>query len=306
MRFERRLSALAVAMLLVIGVAACGGDDDDDTPPAAVTATTVASPTSASAAATPADPRPTASAAPALEGELTVFAAASLTDAFAAMQARLEDTHPDLAITFNFGSSAQLATQLAEGAGGEVFASANLAQMTVAQEAGVIAGAPVTFVFNRLVIIVPADNPAGISEPGDLASEGVKLVTTPEEVPIGQYTRAMLDTMSADPAHGADFRARVEANIVSLEENVRAVVTKVQLGEADAGVVYLSDVTPDVAADLAVIEVPEEFNVIAEYPIAAVEGGNAELARAFIDFVLSADGQAILEAWGFTPVESRP
>jgi molybdate transport system substrate-binding protein len=234
---------------------------------------------------------------------LTVFAAASLTDAFEAMQAALEEANPDLSITFNFGSSAQLVTQLAEGAPADVFASANTAQMTAAQGASVIAGEPATFAFNRLVIIVPADNPAGLSAPVDLANDGVKFVTTPEEVPIGQYTRQMLDAMSADPASGADFRARVEDNIVSLEENVRAVVTKVQLGEADAGVVYLSDVTPDVAADLEVIEVPEEFNVIAEYPIASVEGGDAALAQAFIDFALSADGQAILEAWGFTPVE---
>ena len=113
----------------------------------------------------------------------------------------------------------------------------------------------------------------------------------------------MLDKMSADPQYGESFRSEVESKIVSQEDNVRQVVTKVQLGEADAGIVYVSDVTPDVADDMTIIEVPTDLNIIAEYPVATVADGNAELAQAFIDFLLSDEGQTILEHWGFTALD---
>lgn len=273
---------LALMLVCMLLVTACGDDDGNDpTPPATGGDTDV----------------PTG-----LEGDLTVFAAASLTDAFGLVQQNLEDANPDLSITFNFAGSQQLATQLAEGADADLFASANATQMTAAQEAGRVEAEPVIFVRNRLAIIVPADNPAGVQEPGDLARDGLKLVVANPDVPVGGYTLDMLDKLSADPALGAGFRASVEANFVSLESNVRQVVTKVQLGEADAGIVYVSDLTPDVREDVQLIEIPAEFNVIAEYPIAPVADGNAELAQAFIDFVLSEGGQAALEEWGFTPV----
>ena len=184
-----------------------------------------------------------------------------------------------------------------------MFASANMTQMTAAEDAEVIAGEPTIFIRNRLAIIVPADNPAGVEDPGDLATDGLKLVVAHPDVPVGRYSLDMLDKMSADPQYGESFRSEVEANIVSQEDNVRQVVTKVQLGEADAGIVYVSDVTPDVADDVTIIEVPTEHNIIAEYPVAAVADGNAELAQAFIDFLLSDDGQAILEQWGFTRLD---
>jgi molybdate transport system substrate-binding protein len=237
-----------------------------------------------------------------LDGELTVFAAASLTDVFNAIKAALEDQHPGLTITYNFAGSQQLVTQLTQGAHADVFASANTAQMQAAREAEVIAGEPALFTRNRLAIIVPADNPAGVETPADLAADGVKLVVANPDVPVGRYALEMLDKLGGDPAFGADFRQRVEANIVSHEDNVRQVVAKVQLGEADAGIVYVTDITDDVADDLRVIEVPEQFNVLAEYPIAPVSDGDARLAQAFIDFVLSDAGQAILLEYGFTPL----
>jgi molybdate transport system substrate-binding protein len=280
--------------VLVIA-AACG--DDDDAEPTSTTAATQAS------AANPSEAAGEAEVPSGLEGDLTVFAAASLTDAFGEMQEVLEDANPELSIEYNFGGSQQLATQLAEGARADVFASANATQMTAAADAGTIDGEPVVFVRNRLAIIVPADNPAGLREPSDLADDSVKLVIAAESVPVGAYTLEVLDNLSADPEYGADFRSQVEANFVSLEDNVRQVVTKVQLGEADAGIVYVSDVTPDVREDVMVIEIPEEFNVIASYPIAPVVDGDGELALAFIDFLLSPAGQAILEAWGFTPIQ---
>ena len=232
-------------------------------------------------------------------GELTVFAAASLTDAFNDIQRAFEDEHPGVAVTFNFGGSQQLVTQLVQGARADVFASANQAQMHDAREEGVIDGEPQIFTRNRLAVIVPADNPAGIATSRDLAQPGVKLVIANEAVPVGRYTLEVLDTLSADPAYGSDFRSEVEANIVSLEDNVRQVVSKIALGEADAGVVYVTDVTSDVEQDVTLIPIQDPFNVIAEYPIARVEGGNAGLADAFIDFVLSDAGQQILMDHGF-------
>jgi molybdate transport system substrate-binding protein len=294
--------ALGFVLVLLASVA-CGDDDDDDT-----SATTASTSIGTGATATTAQSSPpttgTAAEVPTgLSGDLTVFAAASLTDAFGEMKAQLEDANPDLSITYNFAGSQQLVTQLAEGADADVFASANMTQMKAAQDAGTIDGEPVVFVRNRLAIIVPSDNPADVQEPADLARDGLKLVVANEDVPVGGYTLDMLDKMSADPAFGADFRSKVEANIVSHEDNVKQVVTKVQLGEADAGVVYVSDVTPDVREDVTFIEIPEQYNVIAEYPIAPVADGDVALAQAYIDYLLSAGGQAVLEQWGFTPVE---
>ncbi len=237
-------------------------------------------------------------------GEITVFAAASLTDAFNDLKADFETEHPGVTITYNFGGSQQLATQLVEGARADVFASANYTQMEVAQDGDVVEGEPRLFSRNRLAIIVPNDNPADISEPPDLAQPGTKLVVAAEAVPVGGYTLEVLGKMSADPEFGEDFRANVEANFVSLEDNVRQVVSKVALGEADAGVVYVTDVTADVAPQVELVEIPEEFNVIAEYPIAMVQDGDAELANTFIDYVLSDAGQAILQEYGFTELPS--
>lgn len=286
---SQRVAWALIAVLVLFAVAGCGDGDDAEPTPAG--------------AAGGATPSASSQVPTGLAGELTVFAAASLAGAFSELQATLEDANPDLSIACNFAGSQALATQLAEGARADIFASANNTQMTAAQDAGVIASEPVVFTRNRLAIIVPVSNPAGIEEPGDLAIAAVKLVVANPSVPAGQYTLEVLDNLSADPAFGADFQARVEANIVSQEDNVRQVVTKVRLGEADAGVVYVSDIIEEVRDEVAVIEIPDPFNVISQYPIAAVEGGDTELAQVFIDYLLSADGQAILEQYGFTPID---
>jgi molybdate transport system substrate-binding protein len=239
-----------------------------------------------------------------LQGEITVFAAASLTDAFNDMKADFETQYPEVTVTYNFAGSQQLVTQLVQGARADVFASANYAQMEAAQEGDVIDGEPSLFTRNRLAIIVPSDNPADINEPVDLAQPEIKLVVAAEAVPVGGYTLEVLDKMSADPEFGDDFRAQVEANFVSLEDNVRQVVSKVALGEADAGVVYVTDVTAEVAPQVEIIEIPEEFNVFAEYLVAMVREGNAELAEAFIQYLLSDAGQAVLQEYGFTELPS--
>ncbi|MBX3059514.1 MAG: molybdate ABC transporter substrate-binding protein [Anaerolineae bacterium] len=233
---------------------------------------------------------------------LTVFAASSLTDAFTEIGALFEEQYPGSTVRFNFGASSDLATQLAEGAPGDVFASANARQMENAVAAGRIAGEPANFLTNSLVLIVPADNPAGIETLADLANEGVKFVTAAPDVPIRGFTDQMLDNAAADPAYGEEFKTAVLANIVSEEANVRQLAAKVVLGEADAGVVYKSDVTPDIADQVQVIEIPESLNVVAVYPIAPInDSASPETAQAFIDLVLSDEGQAILSKWGFGP-----
>jgi molybdate transport system substrate-binding protein len=238
---------------------------------------------------------------------LTIFTAASLTDAFKEMGANIEQANPGTRVTFNFAGSPTLRTQLAQGARADVFASADEPNMQGAQQEGTIAGEPRLFVRNQLVAIVPAANPAQVMRLHDLAKPGVKLVLTNKEVPVGNYSRQALTKMSQDAAFGSEFATRVLANLVSEETNVKQVVAKVQLGEADAGIVYSSDVTPAVRGAVQVLAIPESFNVIAQYPIAVVrDAPNATGARAFIDYVLSPAGQAILTKHGFLAVEPPP
>jgi molybdate transport system substrate-binding protein len=234
---------------------------------------------------------------------LLVFAASSLTDAFEEIATEFQAQAPNVEILFNFASSADLATQLAEGAPADVFASANNSQMNNARDAGRIAGSPRTFVKNRLVLIVPADNPANITSLQDLDNEGVQVILAAEGVPVRDYTNTMLERLASDPAYGETYRTGVLANLVSEEENVRQVAAKIALGEADAGIVYVSDVTPDISDSLIAIGIPDTLNTIATYPIAITnDSAQAELAQAFVDFVLSDAGQDILVSWNFISV----
>lgn len=303
-----RFVLLAAALVLA---AACGSEGATPTPAAgsgsspAATATPRPSPVASSTLA--ATPTPTSPPTPTPEpvaGEVVVFAAASLTDAFEEIAQQFQARHPEATVTFNFAGSSALRTQLAQGAKADVFASADEKNMRGAQEDGTVAGEPQIFVRNMPVVVVPASNPAGIAEFKDLAKPGLRLVLEAKDVPIGSYARQILAKASEDPAYGADFADRVLANVVSEETNVKAALTKVALGEADATFVYVTDVTPDVRDKVRIVDVPEEFNVVAEYFIALVkEAPNPAGGRAFIDFVLSPEGQAILEKWGFTPIE---
>ena len=265
-----------------------------------VTPTPASSPVATTA---PAD-TPVASpiAFPAEGGNLTVFAAASLTESFGEMKTQLEAANPGLTITYNFAGSQALVTQLTEGNAADVFASASNAQMKAAQDGGVIDGTPVVFTQNRLALIVPKDNPANIQTYADIANSGVKLVLAQSDVPVGNYARQSICKAGDDTAtYGDDFVANVQNNIVSEEDNVKAVASKVALGEADAGIVYTTDVTADIKDQVVEIEIPQPVNVVAKYPIAPVKGGNAELADAFIAFVNGPDGQAILQKYNFEP-----
>jgi molybdate transport system substrate-binding protein len=230
---------------------------------------------------------------------LKVFAASSLTDAFTEIGENFEAANSAVTITFNFAGSQSLRTQIEEGAPADVFASASIKEMEAAVAGKfIVEGAPQIFLHNKLVVILPADNPANLENLEDLANAGIKIVVAAEEVPVGNYARQSLDLMNS--SFGVDFKDRVLTNVVSNEDNVRQVISKVQLGEADAGIAYVSDIAA--LADLKTIEIPAELNVIAQYPVAPlVDSENAALARAFVAYVLSAEGQAVLQKWGFAP-----
>ncbi len=312
----RRTPLCPVTVLLMIAtlLIACGGGAATVAPAAsgapsggasAVPVATSATRTGARATSSPAAGSPVAGPAPRVVGALTIFAASSLTDAFNEVQGRIEATNPGTTITFNYAASTALRTQLEQGARADIYASADIAQMDNAKMANLIVGDSSLFVRNTPVIIVPASNPRGIASPADLAKPGVKLVLAAPAVPIGNYARQIFDKMSKDPAYGADFGTKALANLVSEEANVRQVVSKIQLGEGDAGIVYASDVTPAVRDRVRIIAIPAGVNVVAEYPVAAVRGGANEAgARAFIAYLLSAEGQATLQKWGFVPVRA--
>lgn len=235
-------------------------------------------------------------------GALTVFAAASLTEPFSEMGKRLEAIYPGLKIVYNFGGSPTLRMQLEQGARADVFVSADAVQMERATRSSVVQGEAPIFVKNRLVVIVPRDNPGQVTAFSDLAKPGLKLDLAAPTVPVGNYSRQALRQASA--AYGADFEARALRNVVSEEENVKQVVAKVQLGEADAGMVYVSDVTAKIGKNVLMVEIPDAYNQIATYPIALTQSvQNRPAAAAFISFVLSAEGQALLRAHNFMPVK---
>jgi molybdate transport system substrate-binding protein len=243
---------------------------------------------------------PTAAAeADAVTGDVVVFAASSLTDAFKEIAAAFRQLHPGARVVLSFGGSSQLATQLINGARADVFASADQDQMDQAERGHALVGEQHVFVQNRLMVITPADNPAHVTSLADLARGGVKVIGAQASVPIGYYTSTLLRSASADPTYGADFQRRVEQNVVSREDTVRQIVAKIQLGEADAAVVYTTDVSPGIEAQFVRIPLPDELQVVAIYPIAVTRRHNRPGGEAFVDFVQSPPAQAILEKWGF-------
>lgn len=251
---------------------------------------------------------PAAIGAAAPQATVNVFAAASLTGAFGDIARDFERAHPGVRVQLNLAGTQVLVAQIEQGAHADVFASADARWMTTLKERGHVDGEPATFAHNRLVVIVPRTNPSRIGRLADLARPGVKLVIGIESVPAGRYGREMLARLGTLPGYGNEFARRALANVVSQEENVKGVVGKVQLGEADAGVCYRSDVMPPVARLVRVIEIPAEANVIADYPIAVVAGTpNAGLAREFVANVLGPQGQRTLERNGLVPATpSRP
>jgi molybdate transport system substrate-binding protein len=230
-------------------------------------------------------------------GPLVVFAASSLREGFEALAQAFEEETGESGIDFNFAGTQQLRLQLEQGAVGDVFASADQRHMKELVSAARVTD-PQTFARNELVLVV--DKKGTLKSFADLPKAQRVVIGAPE-VPIGQYTLTLID--NAWTSYGADFRARVEAHVVSRELNVRQVLAKVTLGEADAGVVYRTDVVR--AKDVVVVAIPEELNVIAEYLIGVVaDAPHANLAQKWRRFVLSRAGSKILLARGFLPARA--
>ena len=248
----RRFAWLSLVLALLLALAACGGDDD------AQGGDTGAAGGSA----------------------ITVYAAASLTEVFPSI---------DPAPQYNFAGSDELAAQIREGAPADVYAAASSKYPQELFDEGLVEQ-PVTFASNRLVLIVPKDNPADIQNVEDVTKPGTKLVVAAEGVPVGDYTREVLEDL--DLTEALD-------NVVSNEDDVKGVVGKVSLGEADAGFVYATDAAV-AADDVTVIELPEGSQPPIEYQIAVVSASeNKEAAQAFVGEILSPDGQQALEDAGF-------
>src|SRR5215208_2655630 len=231
------------------------------------------------------------------ESALTVYAASSLTDAFEELKANLEEENSGTELRLNFAGSSALLTQLEQGAPADVFASADEVKMDDAVRDS-LAQAPQTFARNRLLVIVPAGNPAGIESYRDLARPGITLVLAQDEVPVAQYAKESLT--KANAVYGSDFSERVLSKVASREADVKAAANRVAVGDADATIVYTSDATPSLRERVEVIEIPEELNVVATYPITVLEGAQSpELAQQWVDLVLSDEGQRVLESYGF-------
>jgi molybdate transport system substrate-binding protein len=241
---------------------------------------------------------------PADGGTLTVFAAASLVDAFGQIVTDIQTAHPNVTITVETGGSQALVIQLQEGAKADVLATANTSTMKTAQESNLIDGAPVVFTGNRLVIVTPDGNPANVTSLDDLARSGVKLVVAGPDVPVGSYMAKTICKYASSADAPAGFLDGFNGNIVSEETDVRSVLAKVQTGEADAGIVYASDAIASNLAGQKVNAIEFPFETTATYPIAPVAGGNTALAQAFISYVLSPEGQKVLADYGFAPAGS--
>jgi len=253
----------AGTLALALAVVACSGQADDRTSPEAGDG--------------------------ALAGDVRVSAAASLTDAFAEISSAFEAAHPGVHVVLNLAGSSSLRAQILDGAPVDVFASANPANMDRVVEAGEVAGPPGVFAHNRLEIAVPTGNPAGVRGLEDFADGALRLGLCAASVPCGDFARRALQ------------KAGVTASLDTNEPDVRALLTKVELGELDAGIVYATDVA---AAHGSVegVAIPDVRNVVATYPIAVLSAApHPAAARAFVDFVLSAAGRVILARYGFGP-----
>jgi len=222
-----------------------------------------------------------------LGGTVNVFAAASLTDAFNALGSSFHAANPGVTVRFNFGGSPTLVTQIENGAQADVFASADTTNMDKLRTDGFTASTPIVFAHNKLEIVVAPGNPKGIRGLADLARPGLIYISAGPTVPAGKYAAQIL------------AKAGVTVTPKSLETDVKSVVGKIELGEADAGIVYTTDVKA-AGSKVSGVEIPSADNVIATYPIATVKGSaNAAAAAAFIAFVTSSQGQAKLEGYGF-------
>ena len=233
--------------------------------------------------------QPAAAAAPKPSGEITVFAASSLTESFDAIAKQFEKKYPDVTVKFNYDASSNLATQINQGAPADVFASADQDNLQKTIDSGAVTPPPVVFTKNRLEIAVEKGNPKKIKSLADLQKSGLVVVLCADQVPCGKYAAQSL------------AMAGVTINPSSKEENAKATLSKVSIGEADASIVYVTDVKASKGTTSGV-KIADKQNVIATYPMGVVkESQNATAAKAWVQYVTSKDGQKTLRKFGFLP-----
>jgi molybdate transport system substrate-binding protein len=222
-------------------------------------------------------------------GEITVFAAASLTESFNAIAKKFEKKYPDVDVKFDYDASSNLATQINQGAPADVFASADEDNLNKTLDAGTVTPPPVVFAKNRLEIAVEKGNPKKIKSLSDLQRSGLVVVLCADQVPCGKYAAESLS------------KAGVDVTPASKEENAKATLSKVSIGEADASIVYVTDVKA-AKGTTGGVRIPDKLNVVATYPVAVVkQSQNATAAKAWVQFVMSKDGQKTLRRFGFLP-----
>jgi molybdate transport system substrate-binding protein len=233
--------------------------------------------------------------------ELTVLGAASLKAALDEMKVAYEAANPGTTLIISSDSSTALETQIEQGAAADVFLSADTTNPKKLVDGGLAAGAAVDFAGNELTIIVPTDNPGEVMTPADLAKPGLKVIAAGDEVPITKYTTQLIDDLAAEAGYPADFAAAYAANVASREENVKGIVTRIETGEGDAGIVYVTDASASDSVTRIDI-VPESANVPATYAGVVIKASpNQDAATAFLDWVVGPEGQAILSSFGFQP-----
>ncbi len=279
---HRGLAWPAVAVLAAMLVAGCSGGGGATTAPSS------------------AAPSVAASAAGGGGGELTIFGAASLKGVLDRAKTEYEAANPGTTLTISTDSSSALETQIEQGAPADVFLSADTANPQKLADGGFASGDPVVFAGNELTVITPTDNPGGVSTPADLAKPGLKVIAAGDEVPITKYATQLVANLAKASGYPANFVDAYNTNVVSKEDNVRAVVAKVELGEGDAGIVYVTDAA---ASDkVKTVDVPDSANVPAAYVGVVVKASsNPDAASKFLTWFAGPDGQAILSSFGFLP-----
>jgi molybdate transport system substrate-binding protein len=279
-------SHIVQTLIVVVLVGACGSSSQQSP-----VATSQPPPAPSAAATTPAS---TAAV------DLTIFAAASLAGVLDDLKEAYVASHPGTTLTISTDSSAALATQIEQGAPADVFLSADTANPQKLVIGGFSAGEAVAFATNELAIVTPADNPAGVSSPADLAKPGLKIIAAGDEVPITAYAKQLVANLAKEPGYPAGFEASYTSNVVSKEDNVKAVIGKIEIGEGDAAIVYITDATA--STEVSVIPVPDSANVTARYAGMVVGASpDQEPARMFLGWLTGPDGQAVLSRFGFLP-----
>jgi molybdate transport system substrate-binding protein len=278
---SRLIVVVSASLLILAACSSGGGSSASSNTPSVAPAT---APASAAAATT----------------DLTIFGAASLKGALDDAKKAYEAANPGVTLTISTDASSALATQIGQGAPADVFLSADTKNPQDLVSKGLANAPPVDFADNKLTVIVPIGNPAGIKTPVDLAKPGVKIIAAGDAVPITKYANQLVANLAKEPGYPADYPAKYQANIVSQEDNVKAVIAKLELGEGDGGIVYVTDAKA--STKVATVDVPATANVIATYAgVVVTASPNQTAANAFLTWFAGPEGQAILSGYGFLP-----